>query len=127
MSNTAKKITPADVVAKAEEEKLVVPAQKNVEITDEGVTVVEEQDGDQSEPKLTLIEGGKRTLKNKLGGVITKAGQHKKALLGTIAVVGTITLVAVKYAKNKAEEILDENATEEIDSETTVTADESAV
>lgn len=122
MSNTAKKVTPADVVAKAEEEKLVVPAQKVVEITDEGVTVVEEQDDpkcDQSEPKLTLIEGGKRTLKNKLGGVIAKAGQHKKALLGTIAVVGTVTLVAVKYAKNKAEEVLDESAAEEIDSENT--------
>lgn len=129
-ANTTKKtVTPADVVAKAAEENLVsVPAQaegekKVVEPTD--VQKADDSGDDQSEPKLTLIEGGKRTLKNKLSGVVSKAAQHKKALLVTVGLVGAVTYAVVKNAKKAAAEVLDENTTELTEDETPVT-DESA-
>jgi hypothetical protein len=125
-ANTAKKTTPADVVAQATEEKLVVPAQQTVEVSDESVTVIKSDEQEDTDVVgLTLIEGGKQSLKNKFSGLVTKAGQHKKALLGTVAVIGVITFTAVKYAKKQVEEVLDESATETTENETLV-VDESA-
>lgn len=123
MSNTTakKNVSPADVVEKAVDDKLVVPAQaegeKKVMEPSDVQKGDEEQDGPQSEPKLTVIEGGKRTFKNKLSAAKEKVAQRKKALLVTVGVVGTITLIAVKYAKSKAEEILDEDVQPELTEE----------
>jgi len=118
MSN-AKKVTPADVAAQAADEKLVVPAQgaeSSVEITPEGVGPVDEQnnaDKDASET-LTLLEGGKKSLKERFTKVSAKAKEHKKALIGTVAVVGAAAFVAVKALKKQ---VLEETTIEQVEPE----------
>lgn len=127
MSNTApKKTTPADVAAKAAEEKLVGPAQTTVEITQDGVTVTESEETKDA-PELTVIEGekdAKKALKERLVETTAKLKQHKKALVLTCAAVGVATLAVAKYVKSQAEKVVEETLQDEVEAKQTT--DESA-
>lgn len=120
MSTTPKKtVTPADVVAKAAEEKLVVPAQLTPEEqAAEAVEEVFEEADKQAEPKLTVIEGEKgekKPLKVRLAEATEKVKKHKKALAITAAAVGVVSLTVAKYFKNQALAALDEVVAEEVE------------
>lgn len=104
-------VTPADVAAKAAEEKLVVPAQADPEETTAGEKTAEET------PELTVIEGGKKDLKTRVNdkfvGLAGLLGRHKKTLIAVGAAASVAAVAFAKYAKNKAEEALDEEMTSE--------------
>jgi hypothetical protein len=123
MAENKKTVTPADVAAKAAEEKLVVPAQGDqsaVEITAEGVTAVDEQaNTDKDAPEtLTLLEGGKKSLKERATKLVAKAKERKKALIGTVAVVGVAAYAGVKIlAKKAAEEAQEETTVDQVEPE----------
>lgn len=111
--------TPKDVADKALAEKLVVPAQGNVEITDDGVTVTT------SEPKTDgSVDSGsgektKKSYKDRLAGVTAKLKENKKTLVMVGATIAVATLAFAKYAKKQAEQALTEASDEE-----TVTEDQ---
>lgn len=118
-------VTPADVVAKATEEKLVVPAQAEGEKTDATPESTEEQNTGEAE-KLTVVDGGKKSLKERLAAVTEKLKENKKAVLAVGAAASVAALAFAKYAKKKAEEALvvdEETVAEDCPVET---ADESA-
>lgn len=108
MSNNSKNtVTPADVAAKAVEDKLVtetVPAQPK---GDQETVVVEEQ------VELTIVEGEKKTFKERLAVVTEKLKENKKALIAVGATAGVAAIAFLQYAKNKAAEVIEENSTEE--------------
>lgn len=88
----SKNVTPADVAAKAAEEKLVtVPAQAEGEKSEET-------------PDLTVLEGGKKSLKERLASVGEKLKANKNALVALGAVAAVATVAVVKYVKQRAEE-----------------------
>lgn len=115
-------VTPADVAAKAAEEKLVttVPAQA------EGEQTVEEPKTGEQEPKLTVVEGGKKSLKERLAEVAKTAKDNRKVLVGVGATIGAAALLFVKYAKRKAEEALVEAAESDEVADDQPATDESA-
>ena len=125
MSNNAPKktVTTSDVVEQAVEENLVVPAQKKVEISEEGVTVVEEPKTGEG-PELTVIEGekgAKKSLKERVEAVRALATKHKKALV-VLGIAGATASVALyRNFKAQAAEIVEEVAEEQ-----TETTDEPA-
>lgn len=103
MSNNAKNnnVTVETVAAKAAEEKLVVPPQAEGEkdaVTDE---VTAEQD-----VKLEALEGGKKSLKDRVTALKAKCGEHQKALLALAAASAVTSVVLLKYfAKMNAQEL----------------------
>jgi len=122
-NNTPKKtVTASDVVEQAVEENLVVPAQKKVEISEEGVTVVEETA--EGSPELTVIEGekgAKKSFKERVEAVRSLANKHKKALV-VLGIAGATASVALyRNFKSQADEIV-----EEVTEEQTETSDEPA-
>lgn len=133
MANNSKStVTPADVAAKAAEEKLVVPAQGE-RVTEE--TVVEEKVEVTVEPELTVIEGGKKTLKERLTVLAKKVEENKKTVVAVgIAVAATTVAVAKVVAKRSLEKELAKADTEnrdEVDQyeeikDTAVASDETA-
>lgn len=123
MSAKNTNVTPADVAAKAAEEKLVVPAQAEGE--QDGPQVTDEKSDQTEAPELTVVVGGKKSLKERLAEVTQKAKDNRKILVGVGATVGAATLLFVKYAKRKAEEALVEIVDEATDEDQPAT-DESA-
>lgn len=115
MSNTAKNTnaTPADVAAKAAEsngnaDKLIAEAKlvenaKKTTVPAQGSS----EDAKTGEPELTVIEGGKKSLKDQLVGVVEKVKAHKRAVITAGVLVGTAALAFAKYsAKKAAEEVI---------------------
>ncbi len=101
MANTQKSsVTPADVAAKAAEEKLVVP-QQGEKVTEEKVEVTTE------EPALTVIEGGKKSLKERAKALAEKVEKNKKAVIAVgIAAAAAGVAVAKIIAKRSLEKEL---------------------
>lgn len=129
MSSNQKNVTPADVAAKAAEEKLVtvVPAQ-----AEKAEKATEEPVAETEAPELKIVKGetvDKKTLKERVGELAKKAKGNKNVLIaaGTVATVSVLAFM--KYAKKKAEEALVEAANEELamDDVQTEAADDSAV
>jgi hypothetical protein len=111
MSNTAKKTTPADVVAQAAEEKLVVPAQgESKETVEEPKLKVIDQDGEQVKGD-TEDEKTKKSLKERAEALSAKLKEHKKAIIVLGVSAGVATVAVVKYVKKQA----GENLVEELD------------
>lgn len=99
-------VTPQDVAAKAAEEKLVVPAQAEEPKTGDA-QADPKSDGT---PELEVIEGGKKSLKERLAELkAKKLHTNKKIVLSVAATIGVATLAFIKYAKRKAEESLVED------------------
>lgn len=104
------KTAPADVAAKAVEEKLVVPAQAEGE--QDGPK--EPLSGEKDAPELSVIEGGKKTLKERFAQVAEKVKANKKNVAIAVGAAASVaTLAFVQYAKKKAEAALFEAANEE--------------
>lgn len=108
-------VTPADVAAKAAEEKLVttVPAQGN---SDEAKT------GDQEGNITTGETNQKSAFAQRLSSLTEKLKANKKVVIAVGAAVGVSTLAFVKYAKAKAELTTVEELSDDEN-----TADETAV
>lgn len=131
MANNSKtNVTPADVAAQAAEEKLVVPAQGE-KVTEE--TVVEEKVEVAEEPALTVIEGGKKSLKERMTALAEKVEKNKKAFIAVgIAAAAATVAVAKVVAKRSLEKELaqaeDKNEVEQYEEikDTTVATDETA-
>ncbi|WPJ30658.1 hypothetical protein [Streptomyces phage Psst1] len=110
MSQNAKntKVTAADVAALAAEEKLVtptVPAQS--EQVSEAKVVAGEvvEDGPVTEgPELELVEGGKKTFKERVAYVTEKLKENKKIVAG---VTVSVALAAVAFAKFAAKQAVE--------------------
>lgn len=130
MANNSK-VTPADVAAQAAEEKLIVPAQGE-KVTEE--TVVEEQvEVTTEEPALTVIEGGKKSLKERAKALAEKVEKNKKAFIAVgIAAAAATVAVAKVVAKRSLEKELaqaeerDETEQYEEIKDTAVASDETA-
>lgn len=134
MSNNAKtNVTPADVAAKAAEEKLVeptVPAQAEGEKT--------KVDADTTEtPKLTVLEGSKKSLKERLAAVTEKVKENKKAFvaIGIASAAATVAIakIAAKrsleketFSAEELSEMTDEEVAEVVDGVKTEKVDETA-
>lgn len=105
MANTEKKTaTVNDVVAEATKDKLVaesVPAQKKETVEEKVEVKVEESTED---PKLTVIEGGKKSLKDRLADLGKKAKENKNIV---IAVGATIVATSIAVAKVSAKKALE--------------------
>jgi coenzyme F420-reducing hydrogenase gamma subunit len=127
-SKNSAKTTAADLVDQAVEEKLVVPAQA------EGEAKVEET-GNAAEttetPELKVIEGGKKSLKERLSEVTGHLKKNQKALIAVGAAASVAALAFAKYAKKKAEETLEleqvePELIEDTETEAVAPADETA-
>lgn len=104
MTNNSK-ITPADVAAKAVEENLVT-------------TVPSQNDGEkkvatEETPELTVVEGEKKTFKERVAELREKLKENKKAVIAVGAAAGIAGIAFVKYAKKRAEEQLEMVVSEE--------------
>jgi hypothetical protein len=107
-------IAEANLVGKAS-----VPAQGS-EVTDQS----DEKTGEKETPDLAVVEGDKKSLKERLAAVTEQVKKNKKAVAATVAVVGVATLAVVKYVKKQAEQIVVEEPTD--DENADETTDESA-
>lgn len=94
-------VTPADVAAKAAEEKLVVPAQAEGEKVEPQEVVEKNTDGNTDETP------EKKSVKDRLAGLTEKLKQNKKTLIGVAAVAGAATFTLVKYVKSQATEVVE--------------------
>lgn len=110
--NAAAKTTAADLVEQAVEEKLVVPAQAEGEAKDVEETTAADTETNENGPELKVIEGGKKSLKERLAGVTEKLKKNQKALIAVGAAASVAALAFAKYAKKKAEEALVEEQVE---------------
>lgn len=103
-SKNSAKTTAADLVDQAVEEKLVVPAQA------EGEAKVEETENaaeTTEAPELKVIEGGKKSLKERLSEATGHLKKNQKVLIAVGAAASIAALTFAKYAKKKAEEALE--------------------
>lgn len=107
MSNNknAAKVTAESVAAQAAEENLVVPTQKN-ENSDKPVEVVEETT---EVVELEVVEGDKKSFKERLVGVTEKLKENKKVVAG---VAVSVALAAVAFAKFAAKQAVEAEPTE---------------
>lgn len=119
-------VTPADVAAKAAEEKLVTTVPAQAEGEQDGPQVTDKKSDQTEAPELTVVEGGKKSLKERLAEVAKTAKDNRKVLVGVGATIGAATLLFVKYAKRKAEEALVEAAESDEVADDQPTTDESA-
>ncbi|AOZ64913.1 hypothetical protein SEA_MAYA_48 [Streptomyces phage Maya] len=112
MSNNknAAKVTAESVAAQAAEENLVVPTQKN-ENSDKPVEVVEETT---EVVELEVVEGDKKSFKERLVGVTEKLKENKKVVAG---VAVSVALAAVAFAKFAAKQTTEETEETEEDVE----------
>lgn len=109
--------TPESAAAQAAEEKVVVPPQQSVEITKEGVTLVEEKTGS-AEP--TTDEGDKKSFKDRLVETAKAMKSNKKLLVMLGASAGVAALSYRRYLQKLAE-------AQETPEENTESSDESTV
>lgn len=138
MANNKANVTPETVAAQAAEEKLVVPSQpEGEEKTAKGAQATEAQEPQEEkggEPELTVIEGGKKSLKERLTAVAKKVEENKKAFIAVgIAAAAATVAVAKVVAKRSLEKELAkaENETDEVEQyeeikDTAVATDETA-
>ncbi|QEQ93741.1 hypothetical protein SEA_JAYLOCIRAPTOR_48 [Streptomyces phage Jaylociraptor] len=112
MSNNknAAKVTAESVAAQAAEENLVVPTQKN-ENSDKPVEVVKETT---EVVELEVVEGDKKSFKERLVGVTEKLKENKKVVAG---VAVSVALAAVAFAKFAAKQTTEETEETEEDVE----------
>jgi len=101
MSNNKNvKVTAESVAAQAAEEKLVVPAQSEKKAL-ETQSVEETPEA----PELEVVEGGKKSFKERLVGVTEKLKENKKVVAG---VAVSVALAAVAFAKFAAKQAVEE-------------------
>ena len=101
----AEKATVETVVAKAKEEKLVtVPAQDGPQEPLTGEKVAEET----SEVKLEVIEGGKKSLKERLAFAKKKVQNHHKVVAAVTSAVITVGIIALAKQLKKQAEVVEE-------------------
>jgi hypothetical protein len=115
-SNAAvdKLIAEANLIENA---KKTVPAQGEKNNTSDG----------SQKPELTVIEGEKKSFKERLTSVTEKLKENKKTVMAVGAAVGIVALTFAKYAKKQAEEALVEVIDEPAGDDTTEkTSDENA-
>lgn len=104
MANNAKNnVTAADVVAQAAEEKLVektVPAQseKTESVTEEVTVTTTETES----PELTVLEGGKKTFKERLTALAKKVEENKKLVVAVGVAAAAATVAIAKIAAKKS-------------------------
>lgn len=125
MKNT-ETVTAESLVAQAAEEKLVtptVPAQDKGEETT--VSVDESIQGEDSTPDLQVIEGGKKSFKERAAAFRDKLKNDKKAQAVAIGVltVGLATVAYVKFVAQKATEVIEIAEDDELDEDDITTAD----
>lgn len=125
MKNT-ETVTAESLVAQAAEEKLVtptVPAQDKGEETT--VSVDESIQGEDSTPDLQVIEGGKKSFKERAAAFRDKLKNDKKAQAVAIGVltVGLATVAYVKFVAQKATEVIEIVEDDELDEDDITTAD----
>jgi hypothetical protein len=114
MSKNTNAVTPADVAAMAEEKNATVPAQATPEVTTDSET-----------PDLTVIDGGKKSLKERLSSLAVKVKANKNAFIAVGAVAAVAAVAVVKFVKQQAEEVILESVGSD-DEVAEDTADESA-
>jgi cob(I)alamin adenosyltransferase len=107
-NNSKNNVTAADVVAEASKDRLIaeaVPAQgEKKTVTEEVKVTVEETTED---PKLTIIEGGKKSLKERAKALAEKVEKNKKAFIAVgIAAAAATVAVAKVVAKRSLEKEL---------------------
>jgi hypothetical protein len=103
MANNSKtNATPADVAAKAAEEKLVVPSQNEGEKTKGDVVVEETIEVTAESPELTVIDGGKKTLKDRLKSLTEKVEANKKPVIALGIAVAAATVAFAKVAAKRS-------------------------
>ncbi|UOW93196.1 hypothetical protein SEA_TONYSTARCH_47 [Streptomyces phage TonyStarch] len=110
-NNKNAKVTAESVAAQAAEENLVVPtvpAQNEKVVTGE---VIEET---AETPELEVVEGGKKSFKERLVGVTEKLKENKKVVAG---VAVSVALAAVAFAKFAAKQTTEETEETEEDVE----------
>lgn len=134
-NNSKSNVTAADVAAQAAEENLVVPTQAEGEKTAKQQEPVVEAAKDGEEPTLTVIEGGKKSLKERLTAVAKKVEENKKAFVAVgIAAAAASVAIAKVVAKRSLEKELaqaeneDRSEAEQYEEikETAVASDETA-
>ncbi|WPJ30791.1 hypothetical protein [Streptomyces phage Psst4] len=115
-NNKNTKVTAESVAAQAAEENLVVPTvPAQNEKASEGQTtpsrVVDAPvKGDTEAPELEVVEGGKKSLKERLVGVTEKLKENKKVVAG---VAVSVALAAVAFAKFAAKQAVEETLSED--------------
>ncbi|QEQ93827.1 hypothetical protein SEA_CHERRYBLOSSOM_48 [Streptomyces phage CherryBlossom] len=106
-NNKNAKVTAESVAAQAAEENLVVPtvpAQNEKVVTGEAIEETAET------PELEVVEGGKKSFKERLVGVTEKLKENKKVVAG---VAVSVALAAVAFAKFAAKQAAEETLSED--------------
>lgn len=127
MKNT-ETVTAESLVAQAAEEKLVtptVPAQDKGEETTVSVDESIQGEDTDSTPDLQVIEGGKKSFKERAAAFRDKLKNDKKAQAVAIGVltVGLATVAYVKFVAQKATEVIEIVEDDELDEDDITTAD----
>lgn len=105
-NNKNAKVTAESVAAQAAEENLVVPT---VPAQNEKASEAQVVEGTTEAPELEVVEGGKKSFKERLVGVTEKLKENKKVVAG---VTVSVALAAVAFAKFAAKQAVEEEPTE---------------
>jgi len=111
MSNTPKiTVTPADVAAKAEEEKLTteVPSQKTAKDHPQGDSSEKTTGEKAKEVVEETAEAAKKTVKDRVTGLLAAAKDNKKFFYGVVTGALSTAVVLAIAAKDKVEEVVAE-------------------
>ncbi|QEQ94660.1 hypothetical protein SEA_SOSHI_47 [Streptomyces phage Soshi] len=106
-NNKNTKVTAESVAAQAAEENLVVPSvpAQSEKATETKVVTGEVVEEAIETPELEVIEGGKKSFKERLVGVTEKLKENKKVVAG---VAVSVALAAVAFAKFAAKQAVEE-------------------
>ena len=106
-NNKNAKVTAETVAAQAAEENLVVPSvpAQNEKVSEPKVVTGEVVEETAETPELEIVEGGKKSLKERLVGVTEKLKENKKVVAG---VAVSVALAAVAFAKFAAKQAVEE-------------------
>lgn len=140
MANNSKtNVTPADVAAQAAEEKLVektVPTQpqgEKTEVTVEAKAVSPEAEKD-DKPELTVLDGGKKSLKERVKALAEKVEKNKKTVIavGIAAAAATVAVAKVVAKRSVEKELAQAKAKDEVEQyeeikDTAIASDETVV
>lgn len=110
-NNKNTKVTAESVAAQAAEENLVVPSvpAQNEKVSEPKVVTSEVVEEATETPELEVIEGGKKSFKERLVGVTEKLKENKKVVAG---VAVSVALAAVAFAKFAAKQAVEAEPTE---------------